>query len=82
MHSRPVETSLISATFPSKIRRQHFVVRGKLQIFDNDGDGMLSYQEFIAMMKDRIHRGLKSYSRQEGWEGFKQCIKREMREAS
>ena len=52
------------------------------QIFDDDGDGLLSYQEFIAMMKDRIHRGLKTYSRQEGWEGFKQCIKREMRESS
>ena len=33
------------------------------QIFDDDGDGLLSYQEFVAMMKDRIHRGLKTYSR-------------------
>jgi len=49
------------------------------QIFDDDGDGLLSYQEFIAMMKDRIHRGLKSYSRQEGWVGFKQCVKQEMK---
>lgn len=49
------------------------------QIFDDDGDGLLSYQEFVAMMKDRIHRGLKSYSRQEGWEGFKQCVKQEMK---
>jgi len=52
------------------------------QIFDDDGDGLLSYQEFVAMMKDRIHRGLKSYSRQEGWPGFKQCVKQEMRAAS
>ena len=52
------------------------------QIFDDDGDGLLSYQEFVAMMKDRIHRGLKNYSRQEGWEGFKHCVKKEMREAS
>jgi len=52
------------------------------QIFDDDGDGLLSYQEFVAMMKDRIHRGLKTYSRQEGWEGFKHCVKREMRETS
>jgi len=49
------------------------------QIFDDDGDGLLSYQEFVAMMKDRIHRGLKSYSRQEGWVGFKQCVKQEMK---
>jgi len=58
------------------------MVHTVFQIFDDDGDGLLSYQEFIAMMKDRIHRGLKTYSRQEGWEGFKHCIKREMREAS
>ena len=52
------------------------------QIFDDDGDGLLSYQEFVAMMKDRIHRGLKSYSRQEGWQGFKNCIRREIKEAA
>lgn len=28
-------------------------------IFDVDGDGLLSYREFIAIMKDRVHRGLK-----------------------
>merc|ERR1719400_3067832 len=58
------------------------MVQTVFQIFDEDGDGLLSYQEFIAMMKDRIHRGLKSYSRQEGWAGFKQCVKQEMRAAS
>ena len=52
------------------------------QIFDDDGDGLLSYQEFVAMMKDRIHRGLKSYSRQEGWQGFKNCIRREIKETA
>ena len=50
-----------------------------LQIFDNDGDGMLSYQEFVAMMKDRVNRGLKTFSRQEGWPGFKRCVKQELR---
>lgn len=29
------------------------------QIFDEDGDGQLSYREFIAIMKDRLHRGFK-----------------------
>ena len=52
------------------------------QIFDNDGDGLLSYQEFIAMMKDRVHRGLKSFSRQEGWTGFKRCVKQEVKSGS
>lgn len=28
-------------------------------IFDEDGDGLLSYKEFIAIMKDRIHRGFR-----------------------
>jgi len=27
-------------------------------IFDQDGDGRLSDREFIAIMKDRVHRGL------------------------
>ncbi|KAH9381161.1 hypothetical protein HPB48_020818 [Haemaphysalis longicornis] len=29
------------------------------QIFDSDGDGFLSYKEFIAIMRDRLHRGLR-----------------------
>ncbi|XP_055908671.1 calcium uptake protein 3, mitochondrial isoform X8 [Eupeodes corollae] len=29
-------------------------------IFDADGDGLLSYKEFIAIMKDRLHRGFKN----------------------
>lgn len=28
-------------------------------IFDEDGDGQLSYREFIAIMKDRLNRGFK-----------------------
>lgn len=28
-------------------------------LFDEDGDGLLTYQEFIAIMKDRLHRGFK-----------------------
>lgn len=29
------------------------------KIFDDDGDGQLSYKEFIAIMRDRLHRGFK-----------------------
>lgn len=36
---------------------QH-VVRIVFLIFDQDGDGRLSDREFIAIMRDRIHRGL------------------------
>lgn len=31
-------------------------------IFDVDGDGLLSYREFIAIMKDRLHRGFKVFN--------------------
>ena len=27
------------------------------QLFDKDGDGKLSHREFIAVMKERLHRG-------------------------
>nr|XP_023013007.1 calcium uptake protein 3, mitochondrial-like isoform X2 [Leptinotarsa decemlineata] len=57
---------------------QH-LVHTVFAIFDDDGDGLLSYREFIAIMKDRLHRGFKSYARNEGWEAFKTCIKQEMK---
>ncbi|KAH7947221.1 hypothetical protein HPB52_008487 [Rhipicephalus sanguineus] len=50
------------------------------QIFDADGDGFLSYKEFIAIMRDRLHRGLRSHLiSTEGWDAFKLCIKEEIR---
>ncbi|XP_013098791.1 calcium uptake protein 3, mitochondrial isoform X2 [Stomoxys calcitrans] len=49
-------------------------------IFDQDGDGLLSYKEFIAIMKDRLHRGFKSVGKSEGWEAFKSCIKQDMKQ--
>lgn len=58
------------------------LVHTVFQIFDNDGDELLTYQEFIAMMKDRVNRGLKTFSRQEGWTGFKRCVKQEVRQGS
>ncbi|XP_054726628.1 calcium uptake protein 3, mitochondrial isoform X8 [Anastrepha obliqua] len=48
-------------------------------IFDDNGDGMLSYREFIAIMKDRVHRGFKSSSKGEGWDAFRHCVKHEMK---
>jgi len=55
------------------------VVRTVFLLFDDDGDGRLSDREFIAIMRDRIHRGLKSYARNEGWDAFKHCIKQDMK---
>ncbi|XP_071551338.1 calcium uptake protein 3, mitochondrial isoform X6 [Panulirus ornatus] len=55
------------------------IVDTVFKIFDDDGDGQLSYKEFIAIMRDRLHRGFKHTSRSEGWEAFKQCVKSEMK---
>ncbi|XP_068211569.1 calcium uptake protein 3, mitochondrial isoform X6 [Palaemon carinicauda] len=54
------------------------IVDTVFKIFDDDGDGQLSYKEFIAIMRDRLHRGFKTRQLREGWEGFKSCIKEEM----
>lgn len=35
------------------------IIETVFAIFDVDGDGQLSYKEFIAIMKDRLHRGFK-----------------------
>lgn len=32
------------------------------QLFDKDGDGKLSQQEFLSVMKDRLHRGAKVWN--------------------
>lgn len=32
-------------------------------VFDQDGDGHLSYHEFVCIMKDRLARGLSTVSR-------------------
>ncbi|XP_017886901.2 calcium uptake protein 3, mitochondrial isoform X2 [Ceratina calcarata] len=48
-------------------------------LFDEDGDGQLSYTEFIAIMKDRLHRGFKSQQRLKRLRAFTSCIKQEMK---
>ncbi|XP_034487197.1 calcium uptake protein 3, mitochondrial isoform X5 [Drosophila innubila] len=48
-------------------------------IFDADGDGLLHYKEFIAIMKDRLHRGFRSVAKNEGWDAFKFCLHHEMK---
>ncbi|XP_050720244.1 calcium uptake protein 3, mitochondrial-like isoform X3 [Eriocheir sinensis] len=55
------------------------IVDTVFKIFDDDGDGQLSYKEFIAIMRDRLHRGFKSQQPSEGWVGFKACVKEAMR---
>ncbi|RZC42610.1 EF-hand 8 domain containing protein [Asbolus verrucosus] len=47
-------------------------------IFDVDGDGNLSYREFIFIMKDRLHRGFKSLPKKGSWKAFRDCIRRDM----
>ncbi|XP_069496775.1 calcium uptake protein 2, mitochondrial isoform X2 [Ambystoma mexicanum] len=46
------------------------------KIFDLDGDNCLSHGEFLGVMKNRLHRGLK-VAQQQGVQGFWKCVKRE-----
>ncbi|XP_067121661.1 calcium uptake protein 3, mitochondrial isoform X3 [Centruroides vittatus] len=67
------------------------LVNTVFEIFDEDGDGYLSYKEFIAIMRDRLHRGFRRpvqrktngsgshLIKNEGWDAFKTCVKSEMR---
>ncbi|XP_050417855.1 calcium uptake protein 3, mitochondrial isoform X4 [Patella vulgata] len=57
------------------------IVNTMFQIFDVDGDGHLSHQEFISIMKDRLHRGSRSHlmHTQGNWENFRACVKNEMK---
>ncbi|XP_064608028.1 calcium uptake protein 3, mitochondrial-like isoform X2 [Liolophura sinensis] len=57
------------------------IVRTVFIIFDEDGDGHLSHHEFISIMKDRLHRGSRSYlmHSQSRWEAFRSCVKNEMK---
>ncbi|GMR43139.1 hypothetical protein PMAYCL1PPCAC_13334 [Pristionchus mayeri] len=48
-------------------------------IFDTNDDGKLSYREFLAVMNDRLHRGLKTRNdRGWTWKDFKRCVINEM----
>ncbi|KAF4113165.1 calcium uptake protein 2, mitochondrial isoform X2 [Onychostoma macrolepis] len=46
------------------------------KIFDLDGDNCLSHKEFLAVMKDRVLRGLRVQP-QLGVSGYWKCVKRE-----
>ncbi|KAF7648070.1 hypothetical protein LDENG_00162520 [Lucifuga dentata] len=46
------------------------------KLFDMDGDNCLSHKEFIAVMEDRVLRGLKVQP-QHGFSGYWKCVKRE-----
>ncbi|XP_062910260.1 calcium uptake protein 2, mitochondrial [Mobula hypostoma] len=46
------------------------------KIFDVDGDGCLSKQEFLAVIMTRLHRGFKAPT-QHGLKGYFKCVKKE-----
>uniref|UniRef100_A0A8C5WNK5 Mitochondrial calcium uptake 2 n=1 Tax=Laticauda laticaudata TaxID=8630 RepID=A0A8C5WNK5_LATLA len=46
------------------------------KIFDLDGDNCLSYAEFLGVLKNRMHRGLR-VPQQQGVQGYWKCVKRE-----
>ncbi|KAM9320439.1 calcium uptake protein 2, mitochondrial [Gastrophryne carolinensis] len=47
------------------------------KIFDLDGDNCLSHGEFLGVLKNRLHRGLKHVPQQQGFQGYLKCVKRE-----
>ncbi|KAF4787647.1 Calcium uptake protein 2, mitochondrial [Turdus rufiventris] len=46
------------------------------KIFDLDGDDCLSHSEFLGVLRNRIHRGLR-VPQQQGMQGFWRCVKKE-----
>ncbi|XP_030836421.1 calcium uptake protein 3, mitochondrial isoform X4 [Strongylocentrotus purpuratus] len=59
------------------------IVHTVFQIFDKDGDGKLSQKEFLGVMKNRIHRGFREHLKKPaGWEGFKACVRKELKHNS
>uniref|UniRef100_A0A8C0F5P1 Mitochondrial calcium uptake 2 n=1 Tax=Bubo bubo TaxID=30461 RepID=A0A8C0F5P1_BUBBB len=46
------------------------------KIFDLDGDDCLSHGEFLGVLRNRIHRGLR-VPQQQGIQGYWKCVKRE-----
>lgn len=56
------------------------VVNTVFQIFDDDGDGFLSYREFIFVMKNRVQRGFRHVRGSDGgWDGFTACVRSQLK---
>ncbi|XP_075052369.1 calcium uptake protein 3, mitochondrial isoform X3 [Mixophyes fleayi] len=54
------------------------LVNTVFKIFDVDRDDQLSYKEFIGIMKDRLHRGFRSYKSVQKYTTFKSCVKKQL----
>ncbi|XP_078401566.1 calcium uptake protein 2, mitochondrial isoform X1 [Cetorhinus maximus] len=52
------------------------VLNTVFKIFDVDGDGCLSKQEFLGVIMTRLHRGLKAPT-QHSFKGYFKCVKKE-----
>jgi len=56
------------------------LVNTVFQIFDDDGDGFLSYREFIFVMKNRVQRGFRQVRGTDGgWDGFTACVRSQLK---
>uniref|UniRef100_A0A183FYA7 EF-hand domain-containing protein n=1 Tax=Heligmosomoides polygyrus TaxID=6339 RepID=A0A183FYA7_HELPZ len=70
--SRAVQTTIGEPLDP-------YVVSLIYRIFDANDDQTLSYPEFLAVMNDRLHRGLKGrLDKPWGWGPFKKCVINEL----
>ncbi|CAJ0599393.1 unnamed protein product [Cylicocyclus nassatus] len=59
-----------------------YIVTLIFRIFDANNDQTLSYPEFLAVMNDRLHRGLKGkLEKPWGWKFFKNCVINELSRA-
>jgi|ERR1740124_1551812 len=59
-----------------------YIIDVVFSLFDQDGDGKLSQNEFIGIMKDRLKRGFGKFPNVKGFGGFKHCLKKEMIKSS
>ncbi|XP_065183486.1 calcium uptake protein 3, mitochondrial-like isoform X2 [Sycon ciliatum] len=46
------------------------------KLFDTDGDGRLSHEEFIVVMQKRVQRGFGG--KRTGWDGYKACVRKQV----
>ncbi|XP_062249802.1 calcium uptake protein 3, mitochondrial isoform X4 [Platichthys flesus] len=60
------------------IKLTRHLVNTVFKIFDEDHDDKLSHQEFIGVMKNRLHRGKGGVRVGEKFVSFKSCMKKEL----
>ncbi|XP_065684894.1 calcium uptake protein 3, mitochondrial isoform X1 [Hydra vulgaris] len=78
--NHPIDKELFARTvkITSNEDVDPYVIDVVFNLFDEDGDGKLSQNEFIGIMKDRLKRGFGKFPNPTGIDGFKNCLRKEM----